>query len=84
MPCHAARARELLSKGKAAVYRRYPFIIILKARTGGETQPIQIKLDPGSVTTGITVVMQAVRSECHPGEFLHTGKPASRTRVQKG
>ena len=29
-PCHPARARQLLRKGKAAVYRRYPFTIILK------------------------------------------------------
>ena len=29
-PCHPARARELLTKGKAAVYRRYPFTLILK------------------------------------------------------
>ncbi len=25
MPCHPARARELLNAGKAAVYRRFPF-----------------------------------------------------------
>jgi len=31
-PCHEARARELLNKGKAAVFRRYPFTIILKER----------------------------------------------------
>ncbi|MEL7433840.1 MAG: RRXRR domain-containing protein, partial [Chloroflexota bacterium] len=29
MPCHPARARELLKKGKAAVFRQYPFTIIL-------------------------------------------------------
>jgi hypothetical protein len=30
MPCHAARARELLAKGKAVVVRLYPFVIRLK------------------------------------------------------
>jgi hypothetical protein len=30
MPCHAARARELLANGKAVVVRRYPFVIRLK------------------------------------------------------
>jgi hypothetical protein len=30
-PYHEARARELLRKGKAAVFRRYPFTIILCA-----------------------------------------------------
>ena len=29
-PCHPARARKLLTEGKAAVFRRYPFTIILK------------------------------------------------------
>jgi 5-methylcytosine-specific restriction endonuclease McrA len=28
-PVHPARARKLLARGKAAVYRRYPFTIIL-------------------------------------------------------
>ena len=56
MPCHPARARELLKAGKAAVWRRYPFTIILKEREGGDTQSVQIKIDPGSKTTGIALV----------------------------
>jgi len=56
MPCHPARARELLREKKAAVFRRYPFMIILKEREGGDTQLIQIKIDPGSKTTGIALV----------------------------
>lgn len=55
MPCQPARARELLRKGKAAVFRRYPFTIILKERVGGSVQLTQIKLDPGSKTTGIAI-----------------------------
>jgi 5-methylcytosine-specific restriction endonuclease McrA len=56
MPCHPARARKLLKNGKAAVYRRYPFTIILTHRVGGDLQPIEIKFDPGSRTTGIALV----------------------------
>lgn len=56
MPCHPARARELLKKGKAAVFRRCPFTIILKDREGGETQRVIIKIDPGSKQTGIAIV----------------------------
>jgi 5-methylcytosine-specific restriction endonuclease McrA len=56
MPCHPARARELLDKGKAAVYRRYPFTIILTDREGGEVQPTAFKIDPGSKTTGLAVI----------------------------
>jgi len=58
MPCHPARARKLLRKGRAAVYKRYPFTIILKDRVGGELQPVELKFDPGSKTTGIAVVGQ--------------------------
>lgn len=56
MPCHSARAREFLREGKAAVYRRYPFTIILRDRVGGDTQPIDIKIDPGTKYTGMALV----------------------------
>ena len=63
MPCHPARARELMRKGKAAVFRRYPFTIILKQETTGtpgraEVQPLAVKIDPGSKATGIAVVAE--------------------------
>ncbi len=56
MPCHPARARQLLKAGKAAVYRRYPFTMVLRERDGGATQPVSLKLDPGSKTTGLALV----------------------------
>jgi 5-methylcytosine-specific restriction endonuclease McrA len=56
MPCHPARARELLRDRKAAVYRRIPFTIILKDRVDGDLQPLELKVDPGSKTTGISLV----------------------------
>ena len=56
MPCPMWRAKELLHRGRAAIYRREPFTIILKDREGGDTQPIELKLDPGSRTTGIALV----------------------------
>ena len=56
MPCHPARARKLLRKAKAAVYRQFPFTIILKYTIEADNQPIEIKFDPGSKTTGIAMV----------------------------
>ena len=56
MPCHPARARELLKKGKAVVLRRYPFTIKLTNRSEGNIQSIDLKIDPGSKTTGIALV----------------------------
>lgn len=58
MPCSEKRARLLLSKGRAVVHKTYPFTIRLKDRTGGLTQPVHVKLDPGSKTTGMAVVVQ--------------------------
>lgn len=57
MPCNPARARMLLRKGCAAVFRRFPFTIILREREGGSTQPSQVKLDHGSKTTGIALLV---------------------------
>lgn len=55
MPCHPARARELLRKGRAVVTRHSPFTIRLKDRDGGETQPVRLGVDPGSKTTGMAL-----------------------------
>ncbi|MEI2581730.1 RNA-guided endonuclease IscB [Scytonema sp. PRP1] len=56
-PIAAARARELLTKQKAAVYRAYPFAIILKHVVDNPNpKPLTIKLDPGSRFTGIAII----------------------------
>jgi hypothetical protein len=56
MPCTPARARRLLRRGRAAVFRRAPFTIILTERDDSDTQPVALKVDPGSRTTGIALV----------------------------
>ena len=58
MPCHPARARELLRRKKVAVLKLNPFTIILFNRTGGDKQPLELKFDPGSKTTGIAIVIE--------------------------
>ncbi|WP_329383888.1 RNA-guided endonuclease IscB [Streptomyces sp. NBC_01351] len=57
MPCHPARARELLDNGRAVVARRAPFTIRLKHRTraGSTVEGVQLRLDPGSKATGIAI-----------------------------
>src|SRR5215813_12471146 len=64
-PVHPGTARWLLAQGKAAVLQRAPFTLILK-RVGVEArpEPLRLKLDPGSKTTGL-----AVRSEEHTSEL---------------
>ena len=56
MPCHPARARKLLKKGRAVVVRLHPFTIRLRDRVGGDTQQIEIRIDPGAKTTGLALV----------------------------
>ena len=56
-PCHPARAKELLDKGKAAVYRRYPFTIIefaTKPRLfrGGDVVAIHLKSEERRAKSG--------------------------------
>ena len=47
----------MLDEGRAAVYRRFPFTIILKeAKPDVDLLPITLKVDPGSKTTGIALV----------------------------
>ncbi|NJN65774.1 MAG: HNH endonuclease, partial [Chloroflexaceae bacterium] len=76
MPCHPARVRHLLKRGKAAVFRRAPFTIILREREGGETQPMELKLDPGSKTTGIALVATGKRGRrvVWAAELHHRGE----------
>lgn len=76
MPCHPARARQLLTKGRARVYRRAPFTIILQDREAGETQPTESKFDPGSRATGIALVVEGEhgRQVVWAAELHHRGR----------
>jgi 5-methylcytosine-specific restriction endonuclease McrA len=56
-PIHPAHARELLNTGKAAVFRRFPFVLIMNRVVENIiTYPITLKIDPGSKFTGIALV----------------------------
>jgi len=72
MPCSEKRARLLLQRGRAVVVRLAPFTIRLKDRVGGETQPLRVKLDPGSRTTGIAVVRESESVDPEAGEVERT------------
>jgi len=56
-PIHPGQGRLLLSQGKAAVYRRFPFTIILKeAQPEVTVSTLELKIDPGSKTTGFAIL----------------------------
>ncbi|UWU48819.1 RNA-guided endonuclease IscB [Limnospira platensis] len=54
-PCKPGMARSLLKAGKASVFRRYPFTIILNKEVDANPEPLELKLDPGSKVTGIAL-----------------------------
>jgi 5-methylcytosine-specific restriction endonuclease McrA len=79
-PVHPGRARLLLKQGKAAVYRRYPFSIILKCLAEQPVRhPLRVKLDPGSKTTGIALVDDADGAVVWAAELTHRGQQITRT-----
>ena len=61
-PCSPSIAKKLLNADKAAVFRQYPFTIILKKAVKlkavklKEVSKCQLKIDPGSKTTGIAIL----------------------------
>lgn len=60
MPCHPARARELVRSGRAV--RRFDrglFYIRLLDRADGDVQPVACGIDPGSKKEGLTVKSEA-------------------------
>jgi 5-methylcytosine-specific restriction endonuclease McrA len=74
-PCHPALARILLNQGKAAVFRRFPFVIILKdERTFLDTQLLRVKIDPGSKTTGLALVDDSTGKIYFALELIHMGQ----------
>src|SRR5438132_7543199 len=73
-PVHPGRARQLLSSRQAAVWRRYPFTIILKRGVEQPvTQPYRLKLDPGSRTTGMAIIDDQSGEVVFAAELTHRG-----------
>jgi 5-methylcytosine-specific restriction endonuclease McrA len=74
-PVHPGRARILLTSGKAAVFKRYPFTIVLKvAIENPVVEPLRIKFDPGSKTTGVAIVNDASGEVVFAAELMHRGQ----------
>src|SRR6059058_6437070 len=73
-PVHPGYARLLLKQGKAAVLRRYPFVLILHAEVEmPQLEPLRVKLDPGSKTTGLALVNDATGEVVWAAELCHRG-----------
>ena len=73
-PCKPSMARKLLNANKAAVFRQFPFTIILKKEVIATPEPIEIKIDAGSKTTGFALVQDEKvifgAELSHRGQFI--------------
>ena len=96
-PIRPGMARKWLTNGKAAVFRRYPFTIILKVEVKVPQEPITLKLDPGSKTSGIALVQgekvifgaerthrgQTIKASLESRRSLRRGRRNRHTRYRK-
>ena len=74
-PVHPGRARLLLTEGQAAVFKRYPFTLILKGAVASPTfEPLRLKIDPGASTTGMALVNDATGEVVFAAEITHRGQ----------
>lgn len=81
---HPGRARLLLTQKKAAVLRRYPFTIVLKtAVEHPEVQPLRLKIDPGSQTTGLALLNGTTGEVVFAAEIQHRGQAITKALDQR-
>jgi 5-methylcytosine-specific restriction endonuclease McrA len=89
MPCTPKRARLLLKRGRAVVHRVTPFVIRIKDRRREDSvlQPLTLKIDPGSKTSGIALarVEETEAGAIHHASFLsevsHRGEQVHANKV---
>lgn len=88
MPCTEKRARLLLERGRAVVHHLAPFTIRLQDRTveTSEFQPLRLKLDPGSKTTGMALILDGRHGPqaIFFGEIVHKPGMTQRLKARAG
>jgi 5-methylcytosine-specific restriction endonuclease McrA len=75
-PCHPAVARKLLKQGKASIFKKYPFTIILKKQKQNDCkQEYRLKIDYGSKHTCLAIL--------NKDNILWLGQIEHRTNIKK-
>ncbi|MFN7517094.1 MAG: RNA-guided endonuclease IscB [Dolichospermum sp.] len=73
-PIHSAQARQLLRTKKAAIFRQFPFTIILKkSRPDSPVSLLRLKIDPGAKFTGMVLVNDSTGEVVFAAELKHRG-----------
>ena len=80
MPCSEKRARLLLERSRAVIHKMAPFTIRLKDRRVEDSvlQDLQLKLDPGSKTTGMAII----RTGSHGPQVVLLGEIAHKAGIK--
>lgn len=84
-PCHPAVARRLLKRGEAAIWRKYPFTIILKHAVPEDdiaTKSYTLSWDPGSRISGIAIVSDT-GDIVYAAELHHRGQQIKRNLQER-
>lgn len=96
-PCKPSVARKLLNAGKAKVFKLYPFTIILNKEVTDNPEPLTLKIDPGSKTTGLAILSgssliwvaelthrgQAIKASLESRRALRRGRRNRHTRYRQ-
>jgi hypothetical protein len=84
-PCHPARARQLLKAGRAAVFRRFPFTIILKDRLleDSVTHGHRVKGDPGAKVSGLGLLREDIPKAVWAAEIEHRGDEIHQAMLER-
>jgi hypothetical protein len=73
-PIHSAQARQLLRNKKAAIFRQFPFTIILKkSRPDSPVSSLRLHIDPGAKFTGMALVNGSTGEVVFTAELKHRG-----------
>jgi len=87
-PIHPGFARRLLKQKQAAIYRKFPFTLILEESRPDSIRPhLKIKIDPGSRVTGFAILNGA--QVIWAAELTHRGQAIkdallSRRQLRRG
>lgn len=84
MPCSEKRASKLLASGRARVHRLTPFVIRLVDVSAQDCalQPLTVKIDPGSKTTGMALVRDVHKMDIDSGEVKQAVAVLSLIEIQ--
>ena len=73
-PIHSAQARQLLRNKKAAIFRQFPFTIILKKSCpDSPVSSLRLKIDPGAKFTGMALINDSTGEVVFAAELKHRG-----------